>query len=179
MASVLEAAQTELKAHKEKFRKEPLWSRYGEEFELWVDAIGTWIRHLMITLDSAAAKGFFEASDVLLRQTAATWMRYAKALKMAPARDARRRKLLEDSLNYWMVELNESKVDQHLKELLAICAQTSVKISLGGLHTGETLEGGKVAGTVFGLGVLRGDELELLSIRIHTDIVGLCFMKCL
>ncbi|KAJ3285631.1 hypothetical protein HK104_009392 [Borealophlyctis nickersoniae] len=54
-----------------------------------------------------------------------------------------------------------------------------VKVSLGHLHAGfRTSRRGKVAGRVFGLGVLRGDELELLSIRIHTNVVGLCHMKC-
>ncbi|KAJ3296903.1 hypothetical protein HK104_001054 [Borealophlyctis nickersoniae] len=231
MASMLKAAQTELNALKGKFRKESLWSRYGEKFELWVDAIGSWIRTLMVTPDSVTAKGFFEASEVRQQQTAATWMQYAEELKMAAARAAGSHKVLEASLELRMDELNVEKA--FLSLLFAVYGpqlgvhggvfkntgkfrvgaraapritvatggktivqapgtlipkstfplfemDTSlVKISLGGLHTGKTSRRGKVAGTVFGLGVLRGDELELLSIRIHTDVVGLCFMKCL
>ncbi|KAJ3280837.1 hypothetical protein HK104_000383 [Borealophlyctis nickersoniae] len=228
IASVLKAAQTELNAHRKKYQNEPMWSGYGETFELRVDAIGSLIRTLMLTPDAATAKDLFGKLEGALEQIAATWMQYAEELKMEAATAAESHKDLEDRRNGCMVTLNELKGNQSLKELFALYARQSgvpdsvfkntgkfrvapritiatggktivqapgtmipksiyplsedaslVKISLGGLHTGKTSRRGTIAGTVFGLGALRGDELELLSIRIHTNVVGLCFMKCL
>ncbi|KAJ3299359.1 hypothetical protein HK104_009211 [Borealophlyctis nickersoniae] len=232
IASALKAVQTELNAQKEKIRKESLWSRYGEEFEF---------------VGLRDCKRLFEASEVRLQQTAATWMQYGSDLKMDAAKSLKRwfalcggqpgtaftntgkfrvgvraaprttvatgGKTIMQALKEWfalfarqpvtaftnlgkfgvgaapritvatggktIVQAPETIIPKSTYPLFEEEDVSLVKISLGGLDTGNTSGRGKVAGTVFGPGVLRGDELELLSIRIQTDVAGLCFMKCL